>query len=127
MVRSAAFYSEFQTEVRGRPCQGRVNRLSFVRESTVTFNLTTHLVFSLFGIPQSLSFLFILLRTECFCFNTSTVFFYFQRSGKCVCAVLLVFLSHNSLLTKGQILNQNPAFCCHYHILIPKDKDRQRQ
>lgn len=88
----------------------------------MTFNLTTHLVFSLFGIPQSLSLLFILLRTECFCFNTPTIFFYFQRSGKCVCAVLVVFLSHNSLLTKGQILNQNPAFYCHYHILISKEQ-----
>lgn len=86
----------------GCPCQGRVNRLSFVRESIVIFNLITHLVFSLFGIPRSLSFLFILLRTECFCFNTPTIFFYFQRSGKCVCVVLVVFLSHNSLLTKGQ-------------------------
>lgn len=85
VVWSAAFYSEFQTKVLGPPCQGRANRLSFVRESTGTFNLTTHLAFSLFGIPQSLSFWLILLRTEWLFSHTHYFFLLSEQWLICLC------------------------------------------
>lgn len=64
----------------------------------MTFNLTANLVLLLSGIPQSLSFC--LLYSGLSVLTYPLFSFTFRAVEKYVCAILVDFPSHNSLLTK---------------------------